>query len=97
MRFTVPGFRQRQSHPPARMCGVNPSELRQRAVELEGEVRRDDLGPEDDEGAAALLAALAEWNPVVLRRAMIGETGDGNRGESLLRRAVEIAEDEAGD
>lgn len=31
----------------------------------------------------------------LLRRAMLGETGDGNRGVELLERAIEIAEDEA--
>lgn len=76
-----------------------PTELRQRAVELELEAEvsgPDGLGPEDFEGAAALLAALAGWDPALLRRALLGETGQSNAGSKLLERAIEIAEDETG-
>lgn len=71
-----------------------PAELRRRAAELEAEVRADTLGPDDEHGAAALLAALAECDPARLRQAMLGEAGDRYRGVALLERAIEIAEDE---
>ena len=48
----------------------------------------------DQRGNAELLAALADWDVALFRRAMLGETGEGNRGLELLRAAVEIAEDE---
>lgn len=64
------------------------------AAELDADVRRHRLGDEDEQGAAATLAALAEWDPALLRRALLGEAGDANHGGELLRAAVEIAKDE---
>ena len=76
-------------------------ELKQRGhvvvplAELEDDLWLGDV--DDRRGAAELLAALAERDPVLLRGALLGEADDGNRGEELLRDAVEIAEDEEGD
>lgn len=75
---------------------MTPSELRRRAEDLEIEVHADGLGQRHFEGAAALLAALANWDVPLLRRALVEEAGVVNRGEELLQRAVEIAEDQAG-
>lgn len=74
---------------------MSPTELRQRAAELEVEVRADILGREDERGAAAYLAALAEWDVALLRRATLGKTWSGGQGADLLLEAVEIAESEA--
>lgn len=72
---------------------MNPTELRDYAVSLLVTLGN---GPEERRGAAETLAALADWEPEPLRRAAIGETGDGNRGRDLLLEAVEVAEDESG-
>jgi hypothetical protein len=73
---------------------VDPSELRQRAVELEADLWRDH--PEDRRGAAELLAGLADYDPALLRRALLGEAGSGSAGRDLLANAIECAEDETG-
>jgi hypothetical protein len=73
---------------------VEPAELRQRAIDLEA-----DLWPghaEDRRGAAELLAGLADYDPALLRRALLGEAGAGCAGRDLLADAIECAEDEAG-
>jgi len=73
---------------------VDPAELRRRAVDLEA-----DLWPEhaeDRRGAAELLAAFADFDPALLRRAQLGEAGSGSAGRDLLADASECAEDEAG-
>jgi hypothetical protein len=75
---------------------VTPAELRQRVAELEAEVQADGNDPEDHRSAAELLAALAEWDAALLRRAAMGESGEGNAGVSLLYEAVDCAEDESG-
>jgi hypothetical protein len=62
---------------------MTPSELCERAAKLEAEVRADTLGAEDARGAAELVAALSGWNVALLRRAMLGEAGEGNRGVAL--------------
>ena len=67
-----------------------------RLVEVDG---ADAAGTEAAEATATeateTLAALADWNPELLRRAAIGETGDSNAGRDLLVEAVEVAEDES--
>jgi hypothetical protein len=50
--------------------------------------------PGERQGAAELLAALAGWDPVLLRRAAVGYADDGYPGVSLLLEAVACAEDE---
>jgi hypothetical protein len=40
------------------------------------------------------VAALAEGEVPTLRRALLGEPGQANRGVSLLERAVELADDD---
>ena len=53
-------------------------EIRQRAIELEA-----DLWPghaEDRRGAAELLAAFADYDPALRRRALLGEAGSGFAG-----------------
>jgi hypothetical protein len=73
---------------------VNPADLRRRAVELEA-----DLWPnhsEDRRGAAELLVGLADCDPALLRRALLGEAGSGSKGRDLLAVAIECAEDEEG-
>ena len=72
---------------------MEPVDLRQRAAELETDLWSDYT--EDRRSAAELLAELAGRDVELLRRAMLGETGRGNRGNELLRLAVEIAEDES--
>jgi len=72
---------------------MTPEELRGYAVGLLITLGN---GPEERRGAAETLAALADWNPELLRHAAIGETGDGNAGRDLLLEAVEVAEDERG-
>ena len=47
-------------------------------------------------GAAELLAGLADYDPALLRRALLGEAGSGAAGRDLLADAIECAEDEAG-
>jgi hypothetical protein len=73
---------------------VDAAELRQRAVELE-----DDLWPdhaEDRRGAAELLAGLVDYDPALLRRALLGDAGSGSAGRDLLADAIECAEEESG-
>ena len=70
---------------------MTPEELRGYAVGLLITLGN---GPEERRGAAETLAALADWNPELLRHAAIGETGDGSAGRDLLLETVEIAEDE---
>ena len=70
---------------------MTPTELREYAVSI---LITAGNGPEERRAAAELLAALADWDPELLRRAAIGQTGDGNRGRDLLLEAVEVAEDE---
>jgi len=72
---------------------MNPTELRQHAISI---LVKTGNGTEERRAAAELLAALAEWDPELLGRAAIGETGDGNKGRDLLLEAVEIAVDERG-
>jgi hypothetical protein len=73
---------------------VDASELRKRAVELEADLWPDHA--EDRRGAAELLASLANYDPVPLRRALLGEAGSGSAGRDLLADEVECAEDETG-
>jgi hypothetical protein len=73
---------------------VDPAELRRRAVELEADPWPDHA--EDRPGAAELLAAFADYDPVLLRRALLGEAGSGSAGVDLLADAIECAEDESG-
>jgi hypothetical protein len=71
---------------------LDAAELRQRAVELAVDLWPDH--PEDRRGAAELLAGLADWDPALLRRAMLGEAGSASAGGDLLADAIECAEDE---
>jgi hypothetical protein len=73
---------------------VNPAELRQRAVELETDLWPDHA--ENRRGAAELLAGLADYDPALLRRALLGEAGSGSAGRDLLADAIECAEEERG-
>jgi hypothetical protein len=73
---------------------MDPAELRQRAVELEADLWPDYA--EDRRGAAELLAGLADYDPALLRRALLGEAGSGAAGRDLLADAIECAEDETG-
>jgi hypothetical protein len=73
---------------------MDPADLRQRAVELEADLWPDHA--EDRRGAAELLAAFADYDPALLRRALLGEVGCGSAGRDLLADAIECAEDEAG-
>ena len=73
---------------------MTPAELRQRAIELEADLWADQ--PEDRRGAAELLAAFADYDPALLRRALLGEAGSGSAGRDLLADAIECAEDESG-
>ncbi len=73
---------------------MDPAELRQRAAELEAELWADQ--PEDRRGAAELLAAFADYNPALLRRALLGEAGS-SAGRDLFADAIECAKDESGD
>jgi hypothetical protein len=43
-----------------------------------------------------LLAAFADYDPALLRRALLGEAGSGAAGRDLLADAIECAEDESG-
>ncbi len=67
---------------------MGPDELRARAMKLEADA--------DQRGAAELLAAPADWDPAVLRRAMLGVSGSGTAGRRLLAEAVKVAEYESG-
>jgi hypothetical protein len=58
---------------PAYLSPLNPAELRQRAIKLKADLWSDDA--EDRRGAAELLAALADYDPAPLRRALLGEAG----------------------
>jgi hypothetical protein len=71
---------------------VDPAELRQRAISLEADLWPDHA--EDRRGAAELLAAFADYDPALLRRALLGEAGSGSAGRDLLADAIECAEDE---
>lgn len=51
---------------------------------------------EDRRGAAELLAALADYDAALLRRALLGDAGSGSSGRDLLADAIACAEDEAG-
>jgi len=73
---------------------VSPAELRQRAVELEASVWPNHA--EDRRGAAELLAALADYDAALLRRALLGDAGSGSSVRDLLADAIACAEDEAG-
>jgi hypothetical protein len=73
---------------------VDPAELRERAVELEADLWPDHA--EDRRGADELLAAFADYDPALLRRALLGEAGSGSAGRDLLADAIECAEDENG-
>jgi hypothetical protein len=73
---------------------VDPAELRERAIELEADLWPDHS--EDRRGAAELLAGLADYDPALLRRALLGEAGSGSGGQALLADAIECAEDETG-
>jgi len=90
------GAESRQAPQRSYPCGViatmTPQELRDYAMGLLVTLGN---GPDERRGAAELLAALADWNPELLRRAAIGETGDGNAPRELLLEAVEIADDES--
>jgi hypothetical protein len=60
-------------HPAHTLNLVDAAELRQRAVELEA-----GLSPkysEDRRDTAELLAGLADWDPALLQRALLGEGG----------------------
>ena len=57
---------------------MTPAEVRAKAEELERE----------DDGNAELLAALADWDPALLRQALLGETGSGFPSR-LLREALD--------
>ena len=52
--------------------------------------------PRTDDGAAELLAAFADYDAALLRRALLGEAGAGSAGRDLLADAIECAEDESG-
>jgi hypothetical protein len=57
-----------------------------------------DLWPdhgEDRRGAAELLAAFADYDAALSRRALLGEAGSGFAGRDLLADAIEYAEDES--
>ena len=69
-------------------------ELRQRAATLEVYVSSRGNATGERQGAAELLAALAGWDPVLLRRAAVGYADDAYPGVSLLLEAVACAEDE---
>jgi hypothetical protein len=71
---------------------LDAAELRQRAVALAADLWPGH--PEDRRGAAELLAGLADWDPALLRRAMLDETGLASAGSDLLADAIECAEDE---
>jgi hypothetical protein len=43
-----------------------------------------------------LRAAFADYDPVLLRRALLGESGSGSAGCDLLADAIACAEDETG-
>jgi hypothetical protein len=45
---------------------------------------------------ALIAAGLADWNPALLRRALLGEAGSGSAGRDLLADAIECAKDERG-
>ena len=81
---------------PERLFGtlepVDPAELRHRAIALEADLRPDHA--EDRRGAAELLAAFADDDPALLRRALLGEAGSGSAGRDLLADAIECAEAE---
>jgi hypothetical protein len=70
------------------MSPLTPAELRQRAVSL-SLIWGD--GPEDRRVASELLAALANWDPVLLWRASLGDAGHGPSGRDLLFAALEAA------
>ena len=72
---------------------MTPAELRGYAISILITTGND---PEERRASTELLAALADWDPELLGRAAIGETGDGNKGRDLLLDAVEIAVDERG-
>ena len=57
---------------------MDPAELRQRAAELEADLWLDHA--EDRRGAAELLAAFADYDPALLRRALFGEAGSDPLG-----------------
>jgi hypothetical protein len=42
-----------------------------------------------------LLAAFPNYDPALLRRALLGEAGSGSAARDLLADAIECAEDEA--
>jgi len=52
--------------------------LAARAIELEADLWPDHA--EDRRGAAELLAAFADYDPALLRRALLGEAGSGAAG-----------------
>jgi hypothetical protein len=61
----------------------------------------DDVPPASDpvpdpDGAGQLVAAFADYNPALLRRALLGEAGSGSAGRDLLADTIECAEDESG-
>jgi len=64
---------------------VAPAELRQRAVELEADLWRD--AAEDRRGAAELLAAFADYDPVLLRTRATRRSRFRLRGVGLLADA----------
>ena len=45
--------------------------------------------------ARELLAAFPNYDPALLRRALLGEAGSGSAARDLLADAIECAEDEA--
>jgi hypothetical protein len=72
---------------------VSPTELRQRAVELEADLWPDHA--EDRRGAAELLARLAGWDAALLRRALLGEAGSGSgptRSQNQVKSPRQIGE-----
>ena len=82
------------SQAPRTVMTVSPAALRQRAIELEAGVWPNDT--EDRRGAAELLAAFADYDPALLRRALLGDAGSGSAGRDLLADAIECAEEEMG-
>ncbi len=42
------------------------------------------------------VAGFADYDPVLLRRALLGEAGSGSAGLDLFADAIECAEDETG-
>jgi len=72
---------------------MTPQELREYAVSI---IISTGNGSEERRATAELLATLADWDADLLRRAALGETGDGSKGRDLLLEAVDVAADESG-